>query len=348
MNTAIERHDLPLADEFAISRGSMAVAETVSVSIDADGTTGIGGAAPSAYYGETAETVEAVLPGLVEAVKEVDASNLQRIERRLAETVGDNPAARAAVSIACWDRHARSLDAPLYRVLGLDPEATPATSFTIGLADLDRMAEKTNAAIADGYDVLKVKVGTERDREVVETVRAAAPDATIRVDANGAWGPHEAVEMTDVLAAHDVEFVEQPVPGADVGDLRFVREQGAIPVAADESCVTAADVPRIGGARAGDAAVADIVVVKLMKCGGVGPALEQIRAAHASGLDVMLGCMIESNASIAAAAHLAPLVEYADLDGSLLLADDAYTGVEMPDGELDLAAVERGTGVERA
>jgi L-alanine-DL-glutamate epimerase-like enolase superfamily enzyme len=201
------------------------------------------------------------------------------------------------------------------------------------------MAERAAEIVDAGYPILKTKLGTDADRERLAAVREAAPDATIRVDANTAWTPDEAIDHLDWLADLDVEFVEQPVAAEDFGGLARVRDASPIPIAADESCVTAKDV--------GDVADAvDIVVVKLMKCGGLRAATRQIAAAHAHDLDVMLGCMVESNASIAAACHLSPLVEYADLDGSLLLADDVYAGVPMPDGRIDLGGADGpGTGV---
>ena len=340
LTTSYERVELPLADAFTISRGTTDVAENVVVRIEADdGTVGVGGAAPSAHYGETAATVEAVLPDLLAVVERVgDPHQLARIEREMAATVSRNPAARCAVSIALHDLVGKRLDLPLYRYWGLDPAERVTTSFTIGIDTTERMAEKTREATAAGYTTLKVKLGTDRDLEILETIRGAAPDATIRVDANEAWSPREAVRKIATLAEYDVEFVEQPVPAADPEGLGFVRERSALPIAADESCITLADVPRI-------ADKADIANIKLMKCGGLREAHRMIHAARAHGMEVMLGCMIESNASIAAAAHLAPLLDYADIDGSLLTARDPYRGVSMPDGRVDLGSLDAaGTG----
>ena len=340
LETSFERVSLPLADAFTISRGTQEVAENVLVRVaDADGNVGIGGAAPSRHYGETPATAEAVLPELLAVVEEVgDPHALDRIEREMAAVVSDNPAARAAVSIALHDLVATRLDLPLYRYWGLDPAATVETSFTIGIDDTETMARKTRDAVDAGYGTLKVKVGTDRDREIVETVRENAPEATIRVDANEAWTPREAVRKAELLADYGVEFVEQPVPADDPAGLRFVYERSVLPIAADESCVSLPDVQRIADR-------ADIANLKLMKTGGLREARRMVHAARAAGLEVMLGCMIESNASIAAACHLAPLLDYADLDGSLLLAEDPYAGVDMPDGRIDLAGLDRaGTG----
>jgi L-alanine-DL-glutamate epimerase-like enolase superfamily enzyme len=198
------------------------------------------------------------------------------------------------------------------------------------------------ADLAATYGVLKLKLGTDRDREILAAVRAAAPEAKIRVDANEGWDEERALDLAPVLADHGVEFVEQPVPAADAEGLRRVGADLGLPVAADESCVTASDVPRV-------AEWADVAVVKLTKCGGLRPTLRAIHAAKAHGLEVLLGCMAESNASIAAAAHLSPLVEHVDLDGSLLLAADPIDGVPLRDGRFDLAGCERpGTGARQA
>lgn len=343
LGTEFSWHDLPLDVPFGISRKTTDESGNVIVRItDADGRVGIGGGAPVAYYGEGRESVEDVLPDLLAVVEDVgDPHQLQRIEQRMRDVVegaGSDPAARSAVSVALHDLVSKRLDLPLYRYWGLDPDRTVTSSYTIGLADTDVMADRASATVDAGFSTLKVKLGTDRDREIVAAVREAAPDATIRVDANEAWDPDEAVAMTEFLADHGVEFVEQPVPAADPEGLARVHDEGALPVAADESCVTSRDVPAVADR-------ADIAVVKLSKCGGLRGAVQQIHTAHAHGLDVMLGCMTESNASIAAAAHLSPLVEYADLDGALLLADDPFDGVPMPGGRIDLTASTRpGTG----
>lgn len=339
LETGFERVSLPLEFPFTISRGTIEEAENVIVRISDGDHEGIGGAGPSPHYGETVDTVEAVLPSLLEVVEQVgDPHQLARIERRMAERVNRNPAARCAVSIALHDLVAKRLDLPLYRYWGLDSEELPETSYTIGIDDVEAMREKTETACKRGYSTLKIKLGTERDEEIIETVRDEAPEATIRVDANEAWSPREAVGKIEALAEFGVEFVEQPVPAENPEGMAFVRERSELPIAADESCVTLSDIPRV-------AETADIANVKLMKCGGLREARAMFAAARAHGLETMLGCMNESNASIAAACHLAPLLDYADLDGSLLLADDPYTGVSLPAGEIDLASVEYGSGV---
>jgi o-succinylbenzoate synthase len=344
LDTAVERIELPFEFPFTIARGTTTHAETVLVRIeDEAGRTGIGGAAPSAHYGETVDTVEAVLPALLDVVETVeDPHHLAMIERRMYETVRGNPSARAAVSIALHDLVAKRLDLPLYRYWGLDPSESIRTSYSIGIDDAETIREKVETATDRGYEILKVKLGTDRDEAIVRRIRETAPDATIRVDANEAWSPTEAIQTIDRIAPYEIEFVEQPVPAEDPEGLRYVYEHSQLPVAADESVERATDIPRIADR-------CDVAVLKLMKCGGLREARRIVETAHAHGLEVMCGCMYESNASIAAAAHLAPLLDYADLDGSLLLDEEPYDGVSMPDGRIDLEAIERaGTGAHRS
>ncbi|WP_436935762.1 dipeptide epimerase [Halovenus marina] len=345
--TTFERVGLPLAESFTISRGSTETATNLVVRVEDDtGRIGVGAASPSEYYGETPDSVAAVLPDLLDLVEDVgDPHATQAIAQEMRECVpesaparaSDHAAARAAVSVAVHDLAARQVDEPLYRRFGLDTDAVPPTSYTVSIDTPERMAELARTAREAGFPVLKLKLGTDDDRARLEAVRAAAPEARIRVDANGDWTPEEAIDRCDLLAEMGVEFCEQPVPGGDIDGLERVRETSPIPIAADESCVTATDVPSVVDA-------ADIVVVKLMKCGGLRPALRQIAAAQAHGLDVMLGCMVETNASIAGACQLAPLVEYVDLDGALLLDSDPYEGVPVREGQFDLTAVDSGTG----
>ncbi|PSQ23064.1 dipeptide epimerase [Halobacteriales archaeon QS_9_67_17] len=335
MNATVERVRLALAEPFEISRGVQRETENVVVELEHDGAMGVGAAAPSAHYGETADTVEAVLPRLLDALPD-DPHDIDAAHDAMDAVIRDNPAAKAAVDIALHDLVATLHDLPLYRYLGLDAGEIPRSSFTIGLADTDEMRRKARAAAE--YDVLKVKLGTDRDMEIVEAVADAAPDARLRVDANEAWTPKQAVSMCERLDGL-VEFVEQPVPAENPEGLRYVSERSPLPIAADESLVTATDVLSVADR-------ADIANVKLMKCGGVRPAIKAFHAARAHGMETMLGCMVESNAAIAAGVHLTPLCDYADLDGALLLADDAdpFDGPPVP--ELDPSGVV-GTGAHR-
>jgi len=340
-SASVERIDLQLESAFTISRGSTETVENLVVKLsDGDGRTGIGGGSPSSYYDETPDSTADVLPELFDVVDDKRPARLQAIERELHERAPDQAAARAAVSIAVHDLLSKQTDEPLYERLGLTPEWAPATSYTVSIDSPAAMASQAQLAREAGYPILKIKLGTDDDRRRIDAIRKAVPNARIRVDANGEWTQTEAIANANWLANAGVELLEQPVPADDISALEAVAAESVLPIAADESCVTAEDVPAVAEA-------ADIIVVKLMKCGGIRPAIRQIETANAHGLDVMIGCMIESNASIAPACQLSPLVEYADLDGSLLCANDPYAGVSMPAGQIDLDSVECGAGARR-
>lgn len=327
MKLSCERVVVHTANPFVISRGGASEYTRVRVRLtDDDGVEGLGEAAPSAFYGETAETVMAALEQLRPIIEGADPWALEDLEVSLRRALRGNAAARMAVSAAAHDIVGRRLSVPLYRLWGLTPAAAPPSSYTIAIApteaELVRRVEQ-----AASYPVLKVKLGTDRDDEIIRAVRGAAPEKTIRVDANAAWTPKHAVAMTERLARAGVEFVEQPLPPDDVEGLQFVRERSPLPIIADESCVTSADIPRLVGA-------VDGINIKLAKCGGLLEARRMIATARAHGMRVMMGCMIETSLGITAAAHLAPLLDYADLDGAALLADDPHEGATIAGGRI--------------
>ena len=212
---------------------------------------------------------------------------------------------------------------------GLDPAKGPLTSYSIGLDEPAVMAQKARA-VAD-FPLLKIKLGTPCDLEIIRAVREAVPGARLLVDANGAWTPKQAVRLIRELEPLGVEMVEQPVAAHDLAGLRYVREGSALPIFADESLATEEDVPRL-------ADCVDGVNVKLMKCGGLRRARRVIEVARAHHLLVMCGCLIESSLAITAASHLLPLLDYADLDGNLLLARDPFLGTTCDKGKLTLPA----------
>lgn len=318
--------DLTLTTPFRISRSVQTRAHNVQTRIDADGVEGIGEAAPSGFYGERRETVFMALTDFAEQI-DFDPSFIVDIVTAMDKRLHANAAAKASVDMALYDLLGKRLGAPVYQLLGLNPERTPLTSFTIGIDEPAEMARKA-AEAAKTYPILKIKVGTGHDLDIVRAIREAT-DATLRVDANAAWTPKEAIRVIRELEPYNIEFVEQPLHPADLDGLRFVREHVTLPIIADESCVTESDIPRLVGA-------VDGINIKLMKCGGIHHALRMIHTARAHHLKVMLGCMIESSLAITAAAHLSPLVDYADLDGHLLISDDPYEGVRVEQGKLIL------------
>ena len=314
---------------FGIARGTTSEWRLVWVRVvDADGAEGWGEAAPNRFYGETTETVVAALERLAPVLATADAWSIEAIEGEMQRTLRGNPSARAAVSVALHDLAARRLGVPLYRMWGLDPSRAPQSSYTIPIAHDDDALRRCIDDAAP-YPVLKVKLGGPRDADTITTVRSSAPDKVIRVDANAAWTAKHALRMIDLLLDYDVEFVEQPVAAHDMEGLRFVRERSPLPIIADESCVVATDVPRLAGA-------VDGINLKLAKCGGLREAFRIIAAARAHELSVMAGCMIETSLGITAAAHLAPLLDHADLDGAALLAHDPMDGATIAGGEIRL------------
>ncbi len=338
---------------FHIARAAgEAVRRTVAVRvIDDDGAEGWGEAPVSTpYYGETAETVAAVLPRMEAALRVARAGvrgdeggtgllRLERLEAAAARAIGGNPGAHAAVSAALHDLVAKRLGIPVWGLLGLDPAGAPKSSFTIGIDEPEAMRRKVREA--SGYPVLKVKVGTARDAEVLALVREEAPRATLRVDANTGWSAKQAIARLPLLVEHGVELLEQPLPPGDLDGLRLVRARSSIPIVADESCRTAADVPRLAGC-------VDGVNIKLAKCGSLREAVRIAHVARAHGMGVMVGCMIESTLGIAAAMQVAPLADWVDLDGAALLAEDPFAGPRLEaDGSLWFGSA-AGLGVRRS
>ncbi|HUQ19446.1 MAG TPA: dipeptide epimerase [Gemmatimonadaceae bacterium] len=313
---------------FVIARGGYAAHENVVVRIvDEDGIEGLGEAAPNRYYGETVGSVVAAFERWVPVLAKADAWSLEAIDVQLDRVLRGNGSAKSAVSAALHDIVGKRLGIPVYRMWGLDAADASQSSFTIGIADNEGLRKRV--ADAAQYPILKVKLGTDRDMEIVRVVREAAPDKKVRVDANAAWSPSEAVRMTHFLRDYDIEFVEQPVAAHDIDGLRFVRERSPLPIVADESCLVAADIPRLAGA-------VDGVNLKLAKCGSLREAVRIVHTARAFGMSVMAGCMIESSLGISAIAQLAPMLDHADFDGAALLDGDPFSGVTIAGGRIQL------------
>jgi L-Ala-D/L-Glu epimerase len=319
---------------------------TVWIRIIDDDDEGWGEAAANAYYGESADTVVALLPTYERALQDSlaresgasDVLALERGEAAVEQAVGRNPAARAAISAALHDLAGKRLDVPVWRQWGLDAAAAPLSSFTIGIDEPDVMLRKLEEARS--YPILKVKVGTPDDRRVLELIRKAAPDTVIRVDANTAWTAKQALALLPMLEEFDIELIEQPFRADDLDAFRLLRERSAIPVVADESCHVAADVPRLVGC-------VDGINIKLEKCGSLREGLRLIHVARAHHLKVMIGCMMSSTLAIAAAMQLAPLADWIDLDGAALLDRDPFDGPRLRDDGTIALNETAGLGVRR-
>jgi len=317
--------DLKLTTPFRISRGVQYTSPNVIVEVNHDDYTGYGEASPTEYYGESVETVFACVTMFAGNLGD-DPFMIEDIMQRLDKIIRLNPSAKAAVDMALYDIMGKMLGVPVYKLLGLNPARTPRTSFTIGLDSPAQMAKK--ALLANNYPILKVKVGTRHDLEILKAIREVS-SATIRVDANAGWTPKEAIRMINALAPHNIEFVEQPITPRDLAGLKLIRDNVPVPIIADESSITCEDIPLLANC-------VDGINIKLMKCAGIRHALKMIHVARAHNLRVMIGCMIESSLAITAAAHLTPLVDYADLDGNLLIDNDPYVGVTVENGKLVL------------
>ncbi len=321
---------------FRTARTTSASSRCVIVEIS-DGTiTGLGEAAPSRFYGETADTVVEVLEH-VRCVVEDCAHEVELMADLTSRGLKGNPSARAALEIAAHDMMGKRYGIPLYRHFELDPATLPLTTMSIGLDDPDVMLEK--AIEAADFPILKVKLDADIDLSIVSRIKEAT-GAAVTVDANCAWTRSEAVEKATELARMGVEFLEQPVAAEDVEGLAYVRERTDVPVFADESCPTSEQLPVVAPA-------VDGVVIKLMKCGGLVEAVRMARMARELGLKTMIGCMMESSLAITAAAHIAPLMDYADLDSALMMTNDPFTGVRIDRGRMSLPE-EAGLGVHRA
>lgn len=329
MNVEVQRVEHHLDRPFTIARGSTATAEAVRLTLEAGGRVGRGEAHPAQdVTGETVDTVVEWLEGVRPGLEGADLDAWDRVVDDLPDA-RENPAARAAVSLAVHDVAGRLRGEPAHDLLGLEAGELP-TSATVSLDDPAAMAKEAGSWADRGHDHLKLKLGeAEEDLDRVEAVRGAAPGATLRVDANGGWTRAEARTLLPELADRDVVLVEQPVAADDLRTLVAVAEVSPVPVYADEPVARASDVEALA-----DAGFEGGVNVKLMKSGGLRPALEVVRAARRADLGVQVGCMVEAGIGIAGAAQLLDVVDWADLDGHLLLADDPYSGPDVAGGRI--------------
>lgn len=330
--------DLRTARPFGIARWTHQAYPRVVVRLRHEGHEGWGEAAPNAYYGETRETVHATLPTLFAALPDdpfdLDAL-FDAIERPFPH---HHRSAKAALESAAVDLAARLAGVSARRLLGAPVPHEP-TSFTVGLGTPDEVASAAAQAVAEGYPILKIKLGGERDEALLRALRERAPEVRLRVDANAAWSARQAVAALPLLEAYGVELLEQPVAAEDLEGLASVTRASRIPVAADESFRHTGDLRRL---------VVDVVNVKLGKVGGPRQAFLAMHAARALGFGVMLGCMVESSLGITAAAHVAGLADHLDLDGALLLAHDPYAGVRFDERKVPVLPDADGLGVTEA
>jgi L-alanine-DL-glutamate epimerase-like enolase superfamily enzyme len=313
---------LELRHTFRLARGDSDSRRVLMVEIENDGLVGRGEAAPIARYHQDAASAARAAEQMAARIADVRAFD----QAAARAAVPGEPAAEAAVDMALRDLAGKRLGAPLYELLGIDPSTMPLTSFTIGMDTPEIVEQKVREA--EGFAVLKVKMGSKDDARVLETVRRVT-DLPLRVDANEGWTLDEALARLEWLQDMGVELVEQPLPADQHAQMCELRKRSPLPLFADESVARAEDIPRLAEAFDG-------INIKLMKCGGVGEALRMIHVARAHGMQIMLGCMVESSLAITAAAHIAPLVDFADLDGNLLIRNDPFVGAGVENGRLVL------------
>ena len=317
-----------LRHAFTIATASRTSTPGMLVEVEHDGVIGYGEASMPPYLGETQASAAAFL-ARVDLGRFPDPFQLGEILPAIDALAPGNTAAKAAVDIALHDWIGKKLGAPWHRIWGLDPAKAPVTSFTIGIDTPEVVRQKTREAAP--YKIIKVKLGRDpaTDRALIDAIREVT-DCPITVDANQGWPDRaDALRMIEWLATRGVLFIEQPMPKENPDDTAWLRERSPLPLIADESVQRLPDVRRALG-------VFDGINIKLMKCTGLREAHQMITVARALGLKVMLGCMTETSCAISAAAQLSPLVDWADLDGALLIKNDVFLGTTVVDGKLTL------------
>ncbi len=332
MNLSYTPYRIQCTHPFGISRSTHDYYDVVFVYLEQNGFVGRGEAAPSGRYNEfTADILNALDDGIVfpESMDDPIAFS----EYVLPQCKGIK-ALEVAFSMAILDWWCQKVGMPLYEYLGADPTKAPKTSYTISIGDMDLIPEKVKEGAP--YHILKVKLGmgVAKDKEILDAIRKET-DQLIRVDANEGWDLDTGIEMCEWLADRNVEFVEQPFKSTNLKDTAELRKKSPLPLIADENSLNSTDIPGIEG-------VFDGINIKLMKCGSLLEGLKMVKMARKRDMQIMLGCMIESSVGITAAAHLSPLVDYADLDGNLLINNDPYRGVWVNEGKLVLP---RGNGL---
>lgn len=329
-------YELQLKHAFNLAKFSRTTTPGVQVEIDFEGFTGYGEASMPPYLGESVKSVTEFLAKL-DLQQFADPFRIEEILDYMDGVADGNNAAKAAVDIALHDLTGKIMGQPWHKIWGLNPALTPNTSFTIGIDKADVVRQKVREAMP--YKVLKVKMGLDNDKELVEIIREMRPDVPICVDANQGWTDREkALEMCHWLNERGCLFVEQPMAKENLDDAAWLTERSPLPIIADEAVKRLADILPLRGAYHG-------INIKLMKSGGMHEAYKMATLAKALGMKVMLGCMTETSCAVSAAAQLAPLAEYADLDGNLLISNDRFRGMQIVDGKVTLHPTLPGLGL---
>lgn len=337
MKLSFEPYELKLKHVFTVSSFSRSTTPDVQVRIDYDGYTGYGEASMPPYLGQSVDSVCTFLKK-VNLEQFPDPFCIDDILTYIDSLSPGDSAAKAAVDIALHDLVGKIIGAPWHRMLGLNPLKTPNTTYTIGI-DTDEMVKLKTREVAGRFKILKVKLGTPRDREMIRAIREVS-DLPIAVDVNQGWkNKKKALDEIFWLKEQGIVMVEQPMPKEMPDANAWLTERSPLPTFADEAIQRLKDIPAIKGAYTG-------INVKLMKCTGMREAWKMMNYARAEGMKVMIGCMTETSCAIAAAAQLSPAVDFADLDGNLLIANDIFRGPTVMDGKITLNQLP-GIGIEK-
>ena len=335
-------YELKLAHVFTVASYSRSTTPDVQVELEYDGMIGYGEASMPPYLSKELGTVESVMAFLQQVQQVIgqfdDPFKIEEILTYIDAMDEGNAAAKTAVDIALHDLVGKLLQAPWYKIWGLDKEKTPSTTFTIGIDTPDVVRQKTREC-ADRFNILKVKLGRDNDKEMIQTIRSVT-SLPIAIDANQGWKDRQyALDMIHWLKEQGIVMIEQPMPKTQIDDIAWVTEQSPLPVFADESVQRLKDVAALKGVFSG-------INIKLMKCTGMREAHKMMILARALGMKVMIGCMTETSCACSAAAQLSPAVDFADLDGNLLIANDRFRGMTVVKGKITLTDLP-GIGVEK-
>jgi L-alanine-DL-glutamate epimerase-like enolase superfamily enzyme len=322
MRLRLYEFDLPLRHVFTISRGSVSVQKTLIVELEENGLHGFGEATTNPYYGATIENMVRALEGIRSEVQRWTPGDPAAFWDSLRPALRDQPFAHCALDQAACDLWGKKLGKPVYKLWGLSLDDMPVSNYTIGIDEIDVMVAKLEEF--PDWPIYKIKLGTAHDLQIVRQLRQHT-QAVFRVDANCGWSEEETLHNAAKLKELNVEFIEQPLPADQWETMRRIRTDSSLPVIADESCVGPDDVDRCDGCFHG-------VNIKLVKCGGLTPARRMIARARQLGMKTMVGCMTESTVGISAIAQLLPLLDYVDMDGAVLLAEDIATGASVRQG----------------
>ena len=319
---------LQLKHSFNLATSSRTTTPVMLTWVEFDGQIGYGEASMPPYLGESHETATKFL-SLVDLTQFDNPFLLEDILNYVDNIMPGNPAAKASVDIALHDLVGKITGQPIYKLLGLNPQKTPDTSFTIGMDTPEIVKQKV--AEAAPYKLLKVKLGRDNDKEMVEVIRSCT-DKPLCADANQGWKNREyALEMTHWLNEKGVIFLEQPMPKEQFEDIAWLKDKSPLTIVGDEGIQNLEDLLRYRDVYSG-------VNVKLMKCGGIRAAYNLMKTARIMGMKVMIGCMTETSCAVSAAAQLSPLADWGDLDGNLLISNDPYDGLKIVDGKVTLSA----------